>query len=743
MTDDNEDFTAREQRRASTARKKALHDAAQEEGYVRSVFLREQDFVAHDTRVVDMQGEGFARFWLTDIYGGEVFEPFEHPGGHAGPEHLWRGVIVRRFPGPGAAPELEEPVILVDLDACEGLVHVPPEVWQYAFEHRAGERELDLIDLTSSVQVILASAKTGLLVKGPACLLLLLAQDQYSFETVTPEEVRTLAADWGQVWALQDRCAAMLAKPPGGGAGAMNTFGITIDFPRLRVLDLLQTCLGGSSQFLQVFLREAWLLAAGPTVRGWNEGTVGDEGVTGDLLASIIETPNRANTLAEGEPYFWLSVTWQGREHKLRNAWGHAPRIARCKQLGGHYYLNTNYGATALPPTVRWAQVEHMRFLKPSHLRVQPVRLGNAGAPFPLRSFLSSDQAGELATATEFATFWTQVFHRALSLVEHRDGWFLFRDREAVDVDGTPELRETDVIVKNFSLPARVKPYCGGVQGYLDLFSLNGYPTRWFVFDPRNECVERDASVLRSILQGEIGKVRGSVDFVVRSLLQLREETRLNGDVQLGDLLGNVAVSMHVNQPEGVQSVVNAWVYRDRYVPVVKDERELGLAKSFLEKVKSGDYKKESIVLWHLRLEQFRMEHPEEYKAFQAEAERYFATEIAELAEQEKAELAEDGDEEEGIKRIIEEDDTGGQGGSRGSRIGQWENGKEIIDEDEYVIYYRSRDGYYSSEEKEDSTFDEDFAHQYDLTPEEKAGKRAEGEKPKEKNPNESQKKQE
>lgn len=657
------------QRRENRERRQAIHTRLRGKGQTRTIFLRERDYVTYDTQVWNMAGEGFPIFWLTDAYGGELFEPFERLAGQTIYDYLWRATIVRRQ-AMYNDPELVEPVILVDLDQCEGIVRIPSEVWQYAFEKHKGLQSFEMnpgaeqwinrdevvaankdwYPPKTTVQVIFASARSGILIKGPVTLLLLLAQDKVPIENLQWGDLDELATKWGKVWSLQESCAAVLKKQ-GEDTGGIDVLNIVLEFPKERLVTLAQLVEAGTSQVIRWFVNDVWVLWTGEALQKHEE-------ITGRI--SLVEGTN----FAQGDPYEWALVHAGFWEQKVRASWVDTPRIARCEFLGGKYYLNTTYATWAARPDISWEQVERMHLLKPRKTHIHPLKLGAAGEVFKIRPTIPEEYASLISKAAEFNRFYSDIFQRTTELVEKRDGWFLYRDTEAIEVDGEPEILQTDLVVKDIGSPANVKPYCGGLQGFLDLFTLNGHPVRWFTLYPWSECVERESSVLRDLLQSWLGGASTKVDFIARSLLKVREDSLLNVDILLGDLLANIAVQEHVTSPQGIRSVVNVWQYNaveGRYAPVVKDTRKVAEVKELYEKVASGEYKKENPLLWCAELSTFAEDHPEEYKRLMeemaAQASEEHLPDVA-LPDEPEAELFEDDREVEAqIEKEHEEED--------------------------------------------------------------------------------------
>ncbi len=703
----------REERRERYA---VLHNARRERGHVRSVLLRDEDYTSYDTRVWDMAGEDFTIFWLTYLYGGEFFESFEKIMGN---NHLWRAVIVRRRASPTSEDVIrEEPVILVDLDKCDALVRISKDVWQYAFEKRRGESEFNLNIATrepaareDTVQVILASARAGIIVKGPICLLLVLAQAKVPLQDFLPLVAAELSPEWGKVWALQQECDALLKKSARSmgnssvasssgsqtNTGSLDILGLTLEFPKQRVQELLDILVTFAHVFIPNYVYEVWVLVAGD--------------VTGNVSQPYAVNPDALvgrTSFQEGDNFSWVPLAL--REGELYAAWQDTPRVVRSERLGEKYYLNTARAAWSTQPSINWREIEGMKLLVPKRTKLHPVRLGPAGEPFGMRPVLSGETAATAARGTPFAAFWTDVVGRDLTRVEHRDGWYLFRDQTPVEIEGKATIRETDLIVKDLSLPGRVRPYCGGGQAFLDLFSLNGFPTRWFTLDPGNECTERDAGVLRETLAAWAGSASSKMAHVVKCLIRLREEAKLDVDIHLGDLFGNQEVTSNLLAAEGAASIVNAWEYdprERRYVAIEPDSAALDRAKVLFQRAK--DKAGGNPILLHLQLQKLKQEHPAEYEALAAEVEKMLPEE--------------EGEEEDTTSNrsgYVEEDDL--EALEEGNEKGDWLDGAEVIEENDYFITYRDREGYEFGFEKDDSTAEEDYWKRFELTPEDLAG---------------------
>lgn len=730
---------AKARRREEMDRHKALHQREQELG-IRPMILNERDFVRYDTQVYDMLNDGFLIFWLTYVYGGEVREGFQP---FVGCRYLWRGTIVRRD-ATSNDPFFVDPVILINLDDCEGVVRIPPEVWQFAFEKHQGERELDLNPLAvkwytlhgsknrfwwippkTTVQVILTSARTGILVKGNVTLLLLLAQAKFPLETLGPNDAIALAPEWGNIFAVQHDCVAAVNKQK-EAASAPDTLGVVLEFPKDRVQALLLILMAKANSFLVEFVNDAWLLYAGEKAIGMHGVASGLEAIGSEAIGQMYTARERGtrraqekaqarmtlvadSVFASGLPFCWVPLSTGHWERVLYQSWADSQRIARCETLGENYYLNTTYATWALRLSVTWETVDNMQFLPPRHTHLHPARLGRDGEPYPLREIVPAELGATLAKKTAFGQFWTDITGRDIVLIEQQGGWFLFRDEEpasgetegaeALDeesadeeaggagegeeeeeeteeeegggetggegsggkeeevkaeaesdgegeeksagekekdnkkdikkVTNRPETRTVDVVVKDLSVATRVAPYCGGLQTYLDIFTANGFPTRWFTFYPGSECVERESNQLRTLVQEWVGDAGPKVTSAARKLLSLRQESSFDIDLLLGDLLANATMQKYLATPGSIQSVVNAWEYDDkkgRYTPVLGGAGEIASAKDLYEKVESGaDKETENPLLMCTDLYALADEHPEEYKKFVALVERQVA----------------------------------------------------------------------------------------------------------------------
>ncbi len=237
----------------------------------RPFYLREEDY---ESATLENAGEGdaFAQFWLRDVYGGEITTPFTLSKFLNGYNNVFQGNICRRDPRFNE-PVLDEMVFLVDIDWNPAAVRIPPEVWGNAFEARPGGRRALRLNPTSlegwdnlprtSIQVVLVSARTGLVIKGPLTLLLLLAQDKYPLETIGATDLDHLQRAWQKLWALKLECDRT-ARQHKGKVLPVNPLCISMELPKKRVTDLFTALVSRVNPFLLSFVDDAWFLRSGP-----------------------------------------------------------------------------------------------------------------------------------------------------------------------------------------------------------------------------------------------------------------------------------------------------------------------------------------------------------------------------------------------------------------------------------------------------------------------------------------------
>ncbi len=596
--------------------------------------FREQDYVAESTDFATMTDDAFFFNYGKMNFGMEILDPFKTDGAW---EHIMTGVIVRREVH-GEMAIFVEPTILINCDATTSPIQVPPDIWYHAF---SAERIQTMPDDTpvTSAKVVFSSQKAGFILKAPASLLFILAQDRIvlpqltlggvkrfiendarlrplggilehvppgdiqdagvevaEFPDLTPKDKDALGGLWESLIPIQQELTAIAKDNP-----LLSTVAAVMEIPVDRVyalvayVSMIEDKLHPPQPLLLEYIEECWLLHV--THQG--------EFISPGLAVG-------------GQEFAWectfLRARYWGSQlhpddrklHKLAAGWADPgnPRIRRANRVGAPYYLNLKRAAWAFVFKVTWANY-------PPILPNMATWQVPHPPPFPqgslkLRiSHYNQHQAFDVTSdddepIIQFKKFASEALGIELSMLEHRQGFLLFQGPDG------------HYLVKNTAPPYNTRGYAGGLQAYLDMFTDRGMPLRFFSFMPGDACVEADSSVVVDIAFKLFIAFRGRMEKSVYGLADLRNRQLLNVGLVLGDLLSNV--NFITDSAAFIRAAKASWRYipaKNAYVPYFTSAELDNVKEIFAPR----DLRKTppNPVLDHLTLVALEKEHPKEY----------------------------------------------------------------------------------------------------------------------------------
>ncbi|OLS12580.1 MAG: hypothetical protein RBG13Loki_3829 [Promethearchaeota archaeon CR_4] len=516
-------------------------------------------------------------FWSLVNYGGEITpESIERLGPWS---HLSRCVMTRRNPYTEAVV-MEEPCILVHLDALpSGMpVEMPPEAWQYAFEEPWGHFK---ITPETSVKVVLESAETGVLVKGPISLLLLLAQDAIPLARLTPAGITRLAQSWEPFLAIHQWLQKQNRSPDD------LDIGLSLSLQREVISELLHIITSPRPHILKQYVEEAWVLLVGKrSAIDIVSRTPFAAAISGDFL--------RWQLLHVRDPAI---IT-------LARLWRTSGQVQWEPRVGGTGTVDLSnlpiLTTSNRPPSQNPFQVKFYHSFTPVTFFHTRVNVSNVSVNSPPRDLALSSlpiptipppQEGDVLSqwvpgkvVRAFHDFYQERFGTSLTLREYHPGLLVFQEPVATPTWDRPLPRGTWVIVEVPSIPEIIERGGNNLAARV-LYSTPVTPSgnlRCFIFSPEDACVEFQWSPKHTPVPRISHSARTHLLQATRFATIFRTEDRLHVDSCMKNL---PSISALISDPDSpYHPIIDAWDYDSTtfiFEPFVPEEKWVVL-KNFL-----------------------------------------------------------------------------------------------------------------------------------------------------------------
>ena len=469
------------------------------------MMLKAKDFV--DYRVVEEIRTPLQLVYFLERfnYGGEVQQQDSPTMADIGPS--CETIRVVRRPPDDDVIALQEPCVVIfpalSMDTVQPL-QVRPDVWRWAFHDSDGSGAFQVTP-AGPVKIIFVTSLEGNsvgIIKGPASLLLLLAQQKYPLDTITGADVKALEAAWEQWWGYVLRAS----KLDGKGYPVM-----LVDTGHYEELLRAFEDKLPAAEVLGKFVEEAWQFD-----------------LEGGMRPGVPVTAKFA-----WRPVYIRDETTRS----LLAAWKITPRIERTTTAYGHFRVNVRR-EELLPetrPSVGWRNLRTTLCRAPVDTALpefppKPVLVGAFGRPVVDFSIAS--------------TFVQYKYKREFPVQSYGEAPAWFRG------DGMHVVMRVGGTAGD-----------GDLQNFLDLCTPHGFPvdiyyTQWTpgYFEGSLAFVQEEpAGIIKGAVDAWVGAEKGMLLRLAQSLVWARNQASLGVDMVFPGLLNNEFTSKATQSLEYIE----------------------------------------------------------------------------------------------------------------------------------------------------------------------------------------------